>query len=104
MADQPAPQGVNLLKELLFEPETKRLDDMGRLIEAQAKATTARDKLLGDRIDAVGTLGLRGEKAEAKGRAKQCPSLQPVDRFEFADDSGRDRELRLVWHAVQGNR
>ena len=53
MTDQPAPQGVNLLKELLFERETKRLDEMSRKIETQAQHALMRDKELSGRIDAV---------------------------------------------------
>ena len=53
MTDQPAPQGVNLLKELLFERETKRLDEMSPKIDTQAQHALMRDKELSGRIDAV---------------------------------------------------
>ena len=53
MTDQSAPKGVNLLKELLFDRETKRLDDLGRRIEAEAEAANVRNKTLNERLDAV---------------------------------------------------
>ncbi len=36
MTQHSAPQGVNLLKELLFERETKRLEDLARRVEVEA--------------------------------------------------------------------
>ena len=53
MTDQSSPKGVNLLKELLFDRETKRLDDLGRRIEAEAEAANVRNKTLNERLDAV---------------------------------------------------
>ena len=46
-------QGVSLLKELLFERESRRLDDLARRLETDAAAATARDKTLSDRLDIV---------------------------------------------------
>ena len=53
MTDQPMPQGVNLLKGLLFERETKRIDELGLRLEADAKAGLQRDIKLSERLDAV---------------------------------------------------
>ena len=53
MTIQTPPQGVNLLKELLFDRETRRLDELSRRLEADADAAKARDKTLGDKLDVV---------------------------------------------------
>ena len=53
MTAQPTPQGVTLLKELLFDRETKRLEEMSRKIEVQAQHALMRDTELSGRIDAV---------------------------------------------------
>jgi outer membrane protein OmpA-like peptidoglycan-associated protein len=53
MTQLPAPQGVKLLKELLFDRETKRLDDLGRRIEADAEASAKRQQVIDSKIDAI---------------------------------------------------
>ncbi len=53
MTDQPPPQGVKLLKELLFERETMRLDELTRRLDAEASAGKQREGLLSERLDAV---------------------------------------------------
>jgi outer membrane protein OmpA-like peptidoglycan-associated protein len=60
MTQHSAPQGVHLLKQLLFDREAKRLDDLGRRLEADAadaarrhKETSDQQKALSDKIDVV---------------------------------------------------
>jgi outer membrane protein OmpA-like peptidoglycan-associated protein len=48
MTDQSAPKGVHLLKELLFERETRRLDDLGRRQERDAAAATQQYSVLAE--------------------------------------------------------
>ncbi len=53
MTQSPAPQGVNLLKELLFDREARRIEDLGRRVEAEAADAVRRHKETSDRLDAV---------------------------------------------------
>ena len=53
MTSQPTPQGVNLLKELLFDRESKRLDVLTLRLETEAAAVAERHKTLNERLDAV---------------------------------------------------
>ena len=69
MTDQSAPQGVNLLKEILFDRETKRLDELTRRLEAATAAGQQRDIKLGERLDAV------FERAGTEERLLQSVSL-----------------------------
>ncbi len=48
-----AAEGVTLLKELLFDRERRRLDDLSRRVEDEHSATSARHKSLSDRLDLV---------------------------------------------------
>lgn len=69
MTSQPTPQGVSLLKELLFERETKRLDELTRRLETETLAGQQRDTKLSERLDAV------FERAGTEERLLQSVSL-----------------------------
>lgn len=53
MTSPPTPQGVNLLKELLFDREARRLDELSQRIDAESTSAADRTKALADRIDIV---------------------------------------------------
>ena len=46
-------QGVDRLKELLFDTEARKLDELNRRLQLQAEAETARHGALSQRVDAV---------------------------------------------------
>lgn len=53
MNDQPPPKALNLLKELLFETETRRLEDLSQRLEQEINAAAQRDQSLSERIEVV---------------------------------------------------
>lgn len=53
MNDQTPPKTLNLLKELLFETESRRLEDLSRRLEQEVGAAVQREKTLSERIDVV---------------------------------------------------
>lgn len=48
-----SPKGVNLLKELLFEREARRLEDLGRRLEAETERTQKQHTEMSGRVEAV---------------------------------------------------
>jgi hypothetical protein len=53
MTQHSPPQGVHLLKQLLFDRETRRLEDIGRRLEAEAADAARRHKETGDQQSAL---------------------------------------------------
>jgi outer membrane protein OmpA-like peptidoglycan-associated protein len=53
MSDQPSPNAVNLLKELLFDSEARRLNELSNRLEQEIGASELRNRTLSERINVV---------------------------------------------------